>query len=323
MIVCPDKTGHIDHTILKIISQFDSDGLAIVPITFFDSFVFNDALYDLKKWVLVDYCEYGANHFTMQRTHFWGKNSALFSQAQTTEYQKFDRFVKDNPPVLIFKRELLLEESGKDVYPIEFPAFYAERENQTKDHFIRRPISVLNWWGHSHESRRALHGNIFINSIAGGYGVVDNFHHFDGAINDYKNVWATIQVPHYARLPMEEVMKLNGMSKLSVSLPGAGVKCFRHSESCVNSIMVMRDDNFAWGYEWEHGKNCIKIPLNIHSFDEVKGRKNQWLAIETIEKALERDDLYDIYLNGTENAIKYYLPNYISNYINPILNEYK
>ena len=85
--------------------------------------------------------------------------------------------------------------------------------------------------------------------------------------------------------------------------------------------MVMRDDNLAWSYEWEHGINCIKIPLDIHNFEEIKGREKQWKAIETIEKALKKDYLHEIYLNGLKTAQKYYLPNYIREYVNPIIKQ--
>ena len=148
-----------------------------------------------------------------------------------------------------------------------------------------------------------------------------NFYHFEKAIAEYKRVWATIQVPHYARIPMEEVLKVNGKSKLSVSLPGAGIKCFRSSESPINSCMVMRDDPLCWSYAWFINQNCIKIPFD-YDFDVIRGAKDQWRGIETIEEALQNENLYDIYVEGVRTLEKYRLPNYISNYIEPTINKH-
>jgi hypothetical protein len=232
------------------------------------------------------------------------------------EWMKFDAFVKSNPPVTYFKRELLQKDLLKRflVRPIEYPSFHPSYPVQSEKEFNARPIRVFFSWGHSHEARRILHGNIFVNAARSGYGVVDNFNFIEQAKKEYKDLWVTINVPHYARISMEEVLHVNGQAKLSVSLPGAGVKCFRHSESPVNSIMVKMDDDLAWTYPWVGGDNCIEI----HEF------KNNGLSpIDYIEAALKRTDLYEIYLNGLETLDKYRLSNYVKNYIQLIINQYQ
>jgi hypothetical protein len=320
MIISPDAKGKMDAPVYNILTEVSSP-IPIIPITAFSDFIFDEKLYDLKEWVLADYMELGANDWDRKETLLWGVNSQKFNKAQSEEWVKFERFVQKRPPKVYFKRELLLKDMGGNVYPIDFAAFSKLEEVQTKEQFYARPISILNIWGHSHELRRATHGNFFLNSTNKGYGVVDNFYHFERAIKEYSNIWATICVPHYARLPMNEVFNVQGQSKLSISLPGAGCKCFRHSEASVNSVMVMEDAGLAWSYDWKDGVNCIMFPGG-KDMEEIKGLKNSWRVIDAIETALENPNLYEIYLKGIENCRKYYLPEYAKNYIEPIIKKH-
>lgn len=72
--------------------------------------------------------------------------------------------------------------------------------------------------------------------------------------------------------------------------------------------MMKRYDDLAWSYEWQHNRNCIEA---------VPGKE-----IETIEKALENRNLYDIYLEGVATADKYRPINYNPNYIERIIKEH-
>jgi len=317
MIVSSDATGRFDAPVYNILKEVSSP-IPIVPVTTFSDFVFNEKLYDLKDWILADFLELGANDWSREETLLWGGNSQNFKKAQTEEWQKFEKFVREHPPKIYFKRELLAKDIGRGLYPIDFASLAKLEEIQTKEEFNARAISVLSIWGHSHELRRATHGNFFLNAANKGYGVVDNFYHFEKAVKEYSKTWATICVPHYARLPMNEVFNVQGQSKLSVSLPGAGCKCFRHSEASVNSVMVMEDAGLAWSYGWKDGVNCIMFPGG-KDMEEIRGLKNSWRVIDAIESALENPNLYEIYLNGVANCRKYYLPEYVQNYINPII----
>lgn len=321
MVISADRKGTLDQPTLNLLKEVKSE-VPIVQINSFSGYEFDEKLYELDQWVLADFLELGANDWNRQETLVWGYNSKKFPKAQAVEWQKFDKFVQDKPPILTLKREFLAKDSlWRNIYPIDFPCFHSPQPVQTKEEFDARKIEVFNFWGHSHESRRALQGNIFINSTKSGYGVADNFYHIEQAIKEYKRLWVTIQVPHYARIPMEQVIFINGNSKLSVSLPGAGAKCFRMAESPINSIMVMQEDKMQYAYPWIHGYNCIKIPLSDDP-EEIRGLKNQWQAIETIEAALQRNDLYDIYLRGVENCNKYMVDNYVKNYLEPLIKQH-
>jgi len=320
MVISACKSGRLDHPTLNLLKEVKID-VPIVQINQFSDYEFNEDLYNLDKWVLADFLELGANDWTMENSLIWGRNSELFFKARTEEWGKFEQFVKDNPPAIIFKRELLKKDFKDNIYPIEFPCFHAKPPVNNKVEFDERSISVVNFWGHSHELRRVTHGNIFLNSAKRGYGVVDNFYHFQQAIKEYREIWSTIQVPHYARIDMKDLLAIQGHSKLSLSLYGAGTKCFRNSEASINSIMVMMDDNIAWSYDWIHGVNCIKIPFSS-DHEEIRGMKNQWKVIDTIEAALSRNDLYEIYLNGVENCDRYRVPRYVSEYLEPIIKKH-
>lgn len=308
MIVSPDKKGNIDGVVYSIIKNIESC-IPIIPVTILSDYEFNPELNNLGKYILLDYCEYGWD-WDRSETHFFGKNTERFADKFAgEEWKKFDSFVKNKPPLFYCKRELLKDGFDKDIYPVEFPCFQASYPIVTKEEFDKRPIEVFFSWGHSHESRRILHGEIFINAAKKGYGVVDNFTHFNESIRDYEKIWASIYSPYFARIDMGTLLYIQGQSKLSVSLPGAGVKCFRHAESPINSIMVLQEDDLLWSYDWVDGVNCIKIP---------KGGN----AIEVIEKALQRNDLYEIYLEGVKTCQKYMLDNYVENYIKKIIEKY-
>ncbi len=321
MIISPDKKGTLDAPTMALLKEVKTD-IAIVPMNAFSDFEFNEELLKLDKWVLADYSELGANDYDRSETLLFGRNSERFKRTDSVEFKKFDEFVKNNPPIVYFKRELLKNDFIGNVHPIDFPCFHPIEQIQTKEQFEKRGIEVFFYWGHSHESRRALHGNIFLNSAQKGYGVIDNFYHIERGMTEYKKVWVTIQTPHYARIPMEQVVFINGHAKLSVSMPGAGAKCFRMAESSINSVMVMQDDKMQYSFPWIDGVNCIQSPLsNEHA--EIRGLKNQWVVIEAIEKALSNHNLYDIYLQGVENCDKYRVDRYCKEYIEPLINQYK
>lgn len=132
--------------------------------------------------------------------------------------------------------------------------------------------------------------------------ICDNIYYVEGFLKHESNPkkWVSCQIPHYYRIDISQILGINGMSKLSLSPPGAGRFCFRHAESPVNSVMVLFDDEMAWSYPWEHGVNCVKI--------------NEFNEVEEIANAL-RTDLYKVYLNGVEHIKNYQHSNYINNYL--------
>jgi hypothetical protein len=321
MIISANKDGSIDGVVSAMLSDLDVS-VDIVPIASYFNYEFNPELLKLGRWVLVDMCELGANDWDRTDTHLFGINSYKFRKAQTEEWIKFDDFVRSNPPLVYLKRELLRKDVGGNVYPIEFPCFHPSYPISSREEFEARPIDMFHYWGWSNESRRTFHGNVFVNAAKKGYTVIDNFYHFEQGLKDYaesKKVWATVCVPHFARIPMEQVLYINGLSKLSVSLPGAGVKCFRSAEAPINSIMVMQKDNLAWSYPWDE-TNSMQVPIG-NTMDDIRGL-NGSPEIPVIEAALKRTDLHDIYRKGIENLENYRLDNYLSKYIKPTIEKH-
>lgn len=324
-ILSPDKSGRIDPPVHAILQHFpnltssDEADIVLLPITHLSGFEFNPALLSLKKpYVLFDYCEYGANDWDRQETHLFGVNTSLFE----IQYIEFDTFVRNNPPLLYFKRELLEKDRTSTILPIEYPCYVQRTPVQSREHFENRPIEVFNSWGYSHESRVLLHGNMFLSKADVGYTLVDNYDHITPILSREKGrIWVSVHTPDFARIPIQRIIGFASISKISVSLPGAGVKCFRHSEVSANSIMFMQEDNLAWAFPWVAGFNCLKSELDHNNFWEIKGGDG-YTEIDTLKDVTDPEsdyDLYGIYLCGMENADRYridrYVPEYLVNHI--------
>jgi len=303
MVIIADKNGCIDsayHTLVKHIQS----PLPIVMVSWAENFVFNDELLNLKEWVCCCFCEYGWD-VQLTESHIWGKNSEKFSRYYNGDWVKFDNWVKENPPKIFFKRELLKKDVTDRVVPIDYPCLYASQLEQDKETFDSRPINVFQYWGRSSEHRVRIHAEILAHGYKKGFQVCDNFYYINGYLtNESGEKWVTLWSPHYQRIDIQNLFAVNNLSKLSLSWGGAGFKCFRTAEAPVNSIMVMHKNDYAWAYDWDE-TNCILVD---------KGKE-----IEQIEQALQRTDLYDIYINGTQNCRRYLLQNYIANYINPLI----
>jgi hypothetical protein len=301
MIVSPDKKGTIDPVVFDIIKHIKSE-ISIVPITRVENFEFNDDLLNLDRYIIADFTEYGWD-WDMRMTHLFGMNtySTQFENMFAgIEWGKFNLFVLDRQPLLYFKRELLSKDVRKNILPIEFPAFNPIPEVQSRDEFNKRLLQVANIWGLSHEARKRIHGDIWQQAGKHNYIVYDNIATINAFLNrdTHPSKWLTAYVPWYSRFEMQTVLGISGNSKITTSWPGAGRKCFRHTEASVNSVMAMFDDGIEWTWKWEDQKNCIKC-------EEGK-------EIETIVEALRNPYLYDIYREGIKTAEMYYLPNYIS-----------
>jgi hypothetical protein len=285
-----------------------------------DELDFNQEILSLKgrDYVVVDFIENGWD-FTSDETLFIGTNTDKFPFLKGVGWERLHDFISDNPPVGTFKRELLLKDRAKNIYPIEYPCFQDDYELQLRDSFNNRPITAFNYWGRSHEARLMLQGKFWEHAAKKGYSVCDNvyqFNHFMHHEKDSKKL-VSFHLPFYSRVDIKELMKINAISKLSISLPGAGIKCFRSTgESIVNSVCLLPEDNLAYSYPFIDGENCIKFSNN----KDVTGLKSQWDVLGKVEEAIKRDDLYDIYLEGKKLADWYRWDNYSRNYLEPIIN---
>jgi len=130
-----------------------------------------------------------------------------------------------------------------------------------------------------------------------GFSVCDNLYYVGAFLqNESGEKWVTLNIPHYARIDVNQLMPTNAISKLSLSWPGAGFKCFRSGEAPANSVMVMWKNDYAWSFPWDES-NCILVEPG----NELAG----------IDAALSNPNLFKIYRAGVENCEKYRIENYI------------
>jgi hypothetical protein len=311
-IVSPLASNQIDGTIKhqlldnlpNVVANQEQADAVIIPVSYFPDIEVNPRLYQIRKPViLVDYMEYGSS-WNGEDTHIFGRNHHIAGCLQTPGWIHFSEWVKNNPPKLIFKRELLQKDACSTIKPISFLCHLERHPIQSREEYNARPLEVSFIWGFSHESRPRLHGAIFQAMATHGLGVIsgwDQFHpHFEH--NPPARNWATVHVPYYARHSMADVMWMNERSKIGVSCYGNGKVCFRTSEMR-STLMAMPEDNIAFPYQWVHGVNCLKF-RNGHEFEDL-------------EAFTRREDLYDIYVAGEANLDRYRPDRFIPEYFLP------
>jgi len=309
LVISPDASGTIDGTLhYHVLAHLPTtEGMAacdavVVPIAYHGDYRFNPGLLAIKKPViLLDYLEMGWD--AGDKENVLGRGALKqFGHLASEEWSKLDAWVRDHPPVLTLKRELHQRDVSYTIQPAEFPCLRPLPPLQSKAEYDARPIEVFFSWGLSHPSRQRLHGDIFRNAHDSGIHVVDGWHQ-DGHFE--KRTWATIHSPWYARQPIDVVDTWNSRAKISVSLPGAGQKCFRSAEAPRGSIMALQDDMMAWSYPWENYKNALWL---------VPGSEFKNLTLVT-----DRADLYDIYANSQQTCAKYFAPTYARDYLAPTI----
>lgn len=308
-VMSPDMQGRIDGTVAANLlsgfpdqssSRHDCD-VILVPFSFMSDFKFNPLLKDISKpWVALDFLEYEWN-CDMMSTHFVGLNTRDCRWLRP-EWWEFDDFAKAHPPIAYFKRELRALDAGVDVYPIEWPCYVPPTIEILENDFNSRRIEVFNSWGFSHPSRPRLHADIFRSMTTHGIGVISEHDQYEGYFKGpCHRTWATIFSPWYARRPITDILWYQERSKISVSLPGCGNKCFRHAEAPVGAIMAATQDDLAWSFPWIHERNCIRLRRG-HEFTDL-------------EAATRREDLYAIFLRGLENIDRYRTKRYVNEYL--------
>lgn len=296
-----------DHIPGQVKNLQDAD-VAIVSMICHPGYRFNHELNRLKgkKWILIDYCEFGWN-WDPNRNNILGQGCVpcdFSNPGPIGECGTMDLFIRENPPVLTFKRELHTRDQGPTMQPIDFLAAGPIFPLETKDEFENRRLDLFFNWGYSHPDRPRVHGQIFEAMGNRNLNVISSFGHIGGKEGYYPpGTWATIFTPWWDRRPMYEVYSAQSKAKMSLCLPGAGKKCFREQEACNNSIIILQYDPLVRAYPWTSGVNCIKLAVG----HEVEG----------IFDATHRQDLYEIYLLCQENMRRYRRENYIPNYLMP------
>ncbi len=317
-IQSPDAHGTIDPPVHKILRQIpgivesahEAD-IVLVPITRLPDFKFNPDLHRMHKpWVLVDFVELGWE-WNQQTGHFWGQNTDEFEcfDANREEWNKFDVFVRTCPPSLMLIRELLKKDVQEKIQPIDYLCYGFIPPPQRKEQFDARPLDVFYFWGRSSEFRMFMHGDFFSYARAGKYEVVTQFDHIRPALQNLKasRLVVSIHTPWYARTPMEHVIGYQELAKVSLAMPGDGVKTFRDAEASMTAIMAKPHDNIARAYPWTPGNSIVLSPVECMS------------ASELVRCMMNIGDLYDIYVAGIRNACNYTPGHYIKNHIMPKL----
>jgi len=275
--------------------------IPLVLVTRLSDYVFNEELLSLKDYILINMSEFNWDFNWDFSPIFGDGDDRLFDIFKGEEWIKFAKFVEKNPPKLTFQREILKQDLTDKIKPLSYPCYQPEYKLNSKEEFDARPLDVCHYFGRSSEERMIFQGNAYIHASEKGFEICDNIYYLQGFLNEgKKNIWVSTHIPHFARIPIEQVLQINGLSKLALSMPGCGKHCFREGEVPVNSVMVIQDNDVPYPFEWVHGINCIRY----------KGDN----PIPAIDQALKRDDLYVIYLRGLENIDNYRYPKY-SNYI--------
>lgn len=302
-IVNPNVTGAIDPNITNqvlryfpnVATQHHAD-VVIVPVVYQPNFTFSQELESLKKpIVLLDYTEYGWDWSGTENVLGRG-NTTSYGHLNQKGYQELDEWASRTKFLVHFKRELLRKDVTENLIPCDFTCYLPKEPVQTKEEFNARPIEVMHQWGYSHDLRRKLHGEIFAKAQEFGYNVID---HPEDKIEG--RTWATFHTPYYRRWPQSQVQDWCRKSKITVSLPGAGVKCFRSAEAPNASVMALPNDDLAWSYEWTHGLNCIRL----------LGWDRAW----NMFYYQDTPALYEIYVNSQETIDLYRSENYVNNYL--------
>ncbi len=291
-----DRRGNTDGPAHKLLSQVNSP-IPIVLMSRTHRFKFNEELLKLGSYILCEFSEMGWN-WNLTETHVWGKNTEKFPQFHDEEYKKFDDWVAANPPVFTFTREILSKDITENNVPIDYPCWYNVPDPVSEKEFNNRPISCFYFWGRSHEARVKLHGRMWTEATEKGFSICDNLSYLDKfMLEEEGRKIISVWMPHYGRIDIKQLLSINNMSKLSIAMPGAGWKTFRHCEASFNSVMIKWVDDLAWSFPWVSRENCIAA---MGGFE-----------IEAIERTLESANIYEIYKAGVANCKKYQIDNYV------------
>jgi hypothetical protein len=285
----------------------DDCDVILVTMPWLEDYHFNDNLYKINKpWILLDYIEYTWD-WNAQETHIWTKNTGKFLPRlgrNHDDIMKFDKFVKEHPPILTFKRELLEKDRTNKLLPLEYVCYLPRVPIANKEEFDNRKLEVHYNWGLSNPLRPKLHADIYTKANAYEYvSSYEQIHHCPA-----KRIWASLHCPWWCRKDYKtEILPIQCQSKLTVSLFGNGIKCFRSSEAPVGGIMALVEDNLAWSFPWIDNYNSIRLrPNYMH---------------EDISSALEKDNLYDTYLKSQDTIDQYRTQRYIDEYLLPKIEE--
>lgn len=329
-IASPDATGYIDPPIRHVfeslprVERWQDADCILVLVSRTDRYRFNEGLFqmtDHKPWCLVDFSEFFWDN-PQDISYIWGQNMLDFPWwNQNADWAKFDRFVRERVPRMIWQRELFNADATDQIRPIEWLCDHEPARPQSKDEFYGRPMEWLHNWGRSNESRVLFHAKTFEWSSHLGYDAIGSFDHIEEYVKRGMKFAAAVHVPDTKRIDISRVLQYQRLAKVSTSFSGCGVCCFRHVEAPVNSIMAIQRNRKAWTYPWVDGVNCLELDLGIGNqcTDGVYFQDEGDPYMMKLYNFLQRDDLHEIYANGLETCRLYRPSQFLNNHFIPTI----
>lgn len=312
-IISAHEHGDIDGTVMQNIlcllpnrttSVADADAV-IVPVSHFGNFVFNPLLRTIDKPVIVvDFMEYYSG-ISENATHLFGsKHREAWHNCPGGAWDEFHQWCVERPPALTFKRELYKCDVSDKVVPIEWPCYLPAWAKEEKAHFDMRPFDLFINWGMSNAARPSFASQAYQLMAEGKIDIISHFECIDSKANEPHRKWISVHSPHTHRTHINEIVLRQAQSKMSVSLPGAGVKCFRSTEHLAHTVPLKLFDQMAWSFPWVHGENCLEM----------------WDTENMATSAYGFADiphLHSIYVAAQDLADKYRVHRYTAEYLMP------
>lgn len=245
----------------------------------------------------------------------------------TSPYKPVDAVLRALPIKAYFKREMT---PGAQVTGLPFPIYPIDwtlnvvncgpLTIDTEKEYNNRPIDIFMSWGYSSESRPKLMGELL--RRAGAFNAhfavtEEDLNH--ALMEGRERIFALLFTPHYRRIHISKLLEWQAKAKISISMFGAGKKCFRHAEASYNSLMAhQQPDAVEWSYQWIPGKNCLQLP-DGEKFIETQFITEECVAVNWLYDALriEQGKLYPMYVNCVLNNRNYHNNAYARDYLLP------
>lgn len=235
-------------------------------------------------------------------------------------YSELHRHVAQMNVRAYFKRELLTVFQSPlkcALWPIDWtvPNYGLDGTTDEPNQFMDRPIDILMSWGYSSESRPRLHGELLRKAGMFGAHFVMCEEDLEMALKEGRQrIFALLFCPWYRRIQLSKIIRWQKLAKVSISVRGMGLKCFRSAEAPYNSVMAHQTpEAVQWAFPWVAGENCIGLPNGDDlQVDEQKAVRHlyEWLR-------LRQGELHNLYLKGIANQRNYQSQAYSTQYLLP------
>lgn len=309
----------------RIVKNVEESDVIFVQFIYQNNYVFEPKDIKNKPIIILDVNEVPEY---INKSYFIGfdpiLDTSIFPEGMESGYIKLDRWLKERVSQIkaYFKREFFINCNPPPVptYPIDF-CNYSHSDSvknekvSTFEEFHNRFFDISFIFGLSNFDRMKMYSEII--KQYNGYKLCTDERML--LHDDYTNIndkaILLLYRPWYLRVPFVNLYK---KSKIVLSIFGVGRKCCRDAEACVSSVMALQDKECHFAFPWIDGKNCITLPNKTNNdkepglhIDEINATKKIFEYLNNPKK------LYEIYLNGIENAKNYYIDNYLIKYLIP------